>query len=59
MFGGLGYYTSIEHDMLKNLYGVLIFAKGTKMCSLYIFDGFTVVGHAYITSQDSYVKINL
>lgn len=59
MFGGLGYYTGIEHDMLKNLYGVLIIAKGTRMCSLYIFDGFTIVGHEYIISQDSCVKSNL
>lgn len=48
MFGGLGYCISIEHGMLKKLYGVMIIAKGTKMCSLYIFYGYTVIGHAYI-----------
>jgi len=45
--------------MLRISHGALRITKGLKMCGLYILNGSTVIGHAFITSQDSYVKTKL
>jgi len=39
--------------MLRISHGVLRITKGLKMCGLYILNGSTVIGHAFIASQDS------
>jgi hypothetical protein len=46
MFDGLGYCTRIESEVYKILHGALITVKGSKINSLYILDGSTVIGNA-------------
>jgi hypothetical protein len=45
--------------MLRISHGALRITKGLKMCGLYILDGSIIIGHAFIASQDSYVKTKL
>lgn len=46
MFDDLGYYTRIECRVLQISHDDLIMAKGSKVCGLYILDGFNIIGHA-------------
>jgi len=55
MFHGLVYCARIEHGMMKILHGALIIAKGTKICSLYILDGLTIIVHASLISLSGVV----
>nr|KYP46507.1 hypothetical protein KK1_031912 [Cajanus cajan] len=59
MFDSLGYTTKVEHGMMKISNGALIVAKGTKRNGLFILDGYTVIAHAFVTSQTLYYKIKL
>jgi hypothetical protein len=45
--------------MLRISHGALRITKGLKMCGLYILDGSIIIGHAFVASQDSYVKTKL
>lgn len=51
MFNDLGYFTRIEHGMLKIWYDTLIITKGSTMCSLYILDGSIVTSNTPLASK--------
>lgn len=59
MFNDLGYFTRIEHGMLKIWYDTLIITKGSTMSSLYVLDGSIVIGNTQLASKLFHDKTKL
>ena len=54
MVDELGYETSIEHMIREISHDKNIIGKGTEVCGLYMLNGFSIIGYASVSSQDSH-----
>lgn len=52
MFGDLSYYTRAKHKVLNILNDGEIIAKGSKICGLYILEGYNVFAHSSSANED-------
>lgn len=59
MFGDLDYYVRVKHVVLMISQGGVTMAKGSKISGLYILDGFNVIGHSPLASEEFYDKNKL
>ena len=59
MFDDLGYCTRVEHKVLKISHDGVIMDKWSKICWLYILEGFNVFVHSSSHNEDFHDKNNL
>lgn len=59
MFNDLGYYIEVEQWVLNILHEVVTMSKWSKICRLYVLDGFTIFWHASPVSEDFHDKNKL
>ncbi|MCH82500.1 putative Ty-1 copia retrotransposon protein [Trifolium medium] len=54
MHDNLGYETRIDHGIIEISLDAKIIGRGTKVYGLYLLDGSTIIGHAFIASRISH-----
>jgi hypothetical protein len=59
MFGTLGYETIFEHGFVEVLFDAKIIGRGTKVCTLYLLDGSTIIDHAFVSRNVSHSIVEL